>query len=536
MAITSKVAGTWIALVAVLGLAAGVLYFSVASQPVQDAAGQSAASNDEPPENEQAQESVESPYWSDPSRVGEPYGNEVSGLITFRGNPTRTYYGGGEVTRTQPNVAWRYPKTGGLCGLSDPGGGPVTWCGTGWTGQPSVFERDDKTWLVFGAYDYGVHFLNAETGKPIIPAFKTGDIIKGSVTVDPDGYPIVYSGSRDNYLRAISFDGSEPKELWKLSADAVSPVQWNNDWDGSPLVIDDYLFEGGENSQLHIVKLNRGYDQQGKVTLNPKLVFNAPGWDDELLAAFGSNQVSIENSVSIYEDTLYFSNSAGLVQGWDIAGLKDGKTPKRVFRFWTGDDTDASVVIDEQGFLYVASEYEKGNARSREVGQLMKLDPRKKQNPLVWSIDDNDYNPGGIWGTPALYKDVVIYDTNGGEVAAADRDTGEVRWSKQLPGPVWQSPSVVDDVLVIGDCAGDLHAYDVADTTVDPAKLWTISLGGCIESTPAIWDGGIYLGTRDGGVFGLSADAPGIAVDSGADTGAEAPSGGSADGASVTSN
>jgi hypothetical protein len=259
------------------------------------------------------------------------------------------------------------------------------------------------------------------------------------------------------------------------------------------------------------------------VTLNPKLVFNAPGWDAELLAAFGSNAVSIENSVSIYKDTLYFSNSAGLVQGWDIAGLKDGKTPKRVFRFWTGDDTDASVVIDEEGYLYVASEFEKGNARSKEVGQLMKLDPSKK-NPLVWSIDDSDYNPGGIWGTPALYKDVVIYDTNRGEVAAADRNTGKIRWSKKLPGPVWQSPSVVDDVLVIGDCAGDLHAYDVADTTKDPTQLWKISLGGCIESTPAIWDGGIYIGTRDGGVFGLRG---GIPADSGSNT---------TDAAEVTSN
>ena len=132
-----------------------------------------------------------------------------------------------------------------------------TWCGSGWTGQPSVFERDGRTWVVFGAYDRKIHFVDYETGEDIIPPFETGDIIKGSVTIDPDGLPLVYSGSRDNELHVIAFDRPEPTELWSLPADAVSPTKWNDDWDGSPLVIDDYLYEGGENSQFHVVKLNR---------------------------------------------------------------------------------------------------------------------------------------------------------------------------------------------------------------------------------------------------------------------------------------
>lgn len=447
---------------------------------------------------------IESLFWSDPAGVGQPYPpGEVEGLITFRGNPTRTFYGSGPVGTSTPTEKWAYPKNGQLCGTSDDGSGPSQWCGTGWTGQPSVFEREGKTWVVFGAYDYGVHFVNADNGRAIIPPFKTGDIIKGSVTIDPDGYPLVYTGSRDNYLRVISFQGDQPRELWKLSADAVSPVLWNDDWDGSPLVIDDYLFEGGENSQFHIVKLNRGYDRQGNVTVNPKLVFNAPGWDDQLLGEFGSSQVSIENSVSIYKDTVYFANSAGLVQGWDISGLKKGKDPKRVFRFWTGDDTDATITIDEDGYLYVGAEYEKGNARSRAVGQMMKLDPRKPKDPLVWSVDDQDTMPAGVWGTPALYEDIVIFDTDGGDVLGIDRDNGDVRWRFNLPGPTWQSPVVVDDTLLIGDCVGEMHAYDVSDTERRPQALWSKKLSGCIESTPAVWDGSMYFGTRSGQIHAL---------------------------------
>ncbi|GLH96976.1 hypothetical protein Pa4123_22500 [Phytohabitans aurantiacus] len=435
--------------------------------------------------------------WSDPAGVGKPYGDKVTGLLTFRGNPTRTYYGTGPVSRTAPAKRWQFPRSGGLCAKSTDGKGERVWCGSGWTGQPSVFERDNRTWVVFGAYDKAIHFLDAATGERILPDFPTGDIIKGSVTVDPDGFPLVYSGSRDNFYRIIAIDRGKPTELWKLSAKAVSPTKWNDDWDSTGLIIDDYLFEGGENSQFHIVKLNRKYGADGKVTVSPKVVFNAPGWDAQLLKDVGDQNVSIETSVAIHGNTVYFSNSGGLVQGWDISGLKEGKKPKRVFRFWTGDDTDATIVVDSSGALYVGSEYERGTARSKAVGQMMKLDPTKK-DPLVWKVDDQKGNPAGIWGTPALHKDIVIFDTNGGDVLGIGREDGAVRWKFALPGPTWQSPVVVDDVLLIGDCKGDMHAYDVSDTTVTPKKLWTVNIGGCVESTPAVWKGNLYFGTRAG--------------------------------------
>jgi len=435
--------------------------------------------------------------WVNPALVGRPWSDTVVGLLTFRGGPTRTYYGEGPVP-SQPHVVWQFPPSGGMCSESHDQQGTRTWCGTGWTGEPAVFERDGRTWVVFGAYDRAVHFLDYTTGERILPDFPTGDLIKGSVTIDPDGFPLVYTGSRDNYYRVLAIDREEPTELWRLSADAVSPTKWNNDWDGSGLIIDDYLFEGGENSQWHIVKLNRGYGPDGKVTVDPQLVFNAPGWDDELLGNISDQDVSIENSVAISGNTVYFSNSGGLVQGWDISAVKRGGDAVRVFRFWTGDDTDASVVVDEKGMLYVASEYERRNARSREVGQIMKLDPSRPDNPLVWSVADNDYNPGGVWATPALHKDVVYDATNGGRLLGIDRETGAVLWEKKLPGPTWQSPVVVDDVLIEGDCNGVLHAYDVSDTAVDPPELWTVEIGGCIESTPAVWKGRIFFGTRAG--------------------------------------
>ena len=153
------------------------------------------------------------------------------------------------------------------------------------------------------------------------------------------------------------------------------------------------------------------------------MVFHAPGWDDQLLADLAGSgsrvdDVSIENSLGVSGNHAYFSNSGGLLQGWDISGLEEGRVPVRDFRFWTGDDTDASVVIDEEGMLYVAQEVERSSSRARkaEVGQLLKLNPGKPDDPIVWSV------PGaaGMWATPALANGVVNAPTDGGRLVAVD--------------------------------------------------------------------------------------------------------------------
>jgi hypothetical protein len=434
---------------------------------------------------------------------------KVPGLTTFRGNLTRSYYGEGPVPHAAPRVLWRYPRSGGMCSRSTDETGTSTWCGVGWTGQPNVIPHaGGKVELRFGAYDRGYHFLDAGTGTPMRATLMTGDLAKGSATSDPDGYPLYYGGSRDNKLRVIALDRGRPAVLWQIDANTSVPtVVWNNDWDGAPLIVGDYLLEGGENSWFYVVKLNRGYDRHGKVRVRPKIVLRVPSWDGRLLANRADRAFSIENSVAFHKGIAYFANSAGLVQGWDIRHvLKGGTTAKRVFRFWTGDDTDATIVVDGQGFLYVASELEQFTDRSAREGQLMKLNPRRPGNPVVWSVPLRAIGrggKGGSWSTPALDRGMVYVATNAGGVVGVDRRSGRVRWTLPLSGPTWGSPVVVDGVLLEGDCRGALHAFDVSRQGRLPRELWSIKLGGCIESTPAVWKGRVYVGTRGGTMVAL---------------------------------
>jgi hypothetical protein len=448
-----------------------------------------------------------------PEQAAPPSGAinpEVPGITTFRGNLTRTYYGEGPVPRQQPEVLWRYPAESGMCADSTDETGTHAWCGVGWTGQPNVIPHPGgRIELRFGAYDTNYHFLDARTGKQIHDDLDTGDLAKGSATSDPDGYPLYYGGSRDNTFRIVALDrGRAPKVLWSLdSSSSVPEPVWNDDWDAAALVVGDYLIEGGENSWLYVIKLNRGWRPDGKVRVRPHVVLTLPSWDDQLSVDAPDRHYSIESSPAFHDGVLYFANSAGLVQGWDISRvIRGGDRARRVFRFWTGDDTDASMVIDDEGYLYVASELEKMTERSAEVGQLMKLDPRRPRRPVVWSVPlgrIGEGNAGGSWSTPAIDRSTVYVAENAGGVLGVDRVSGRVRWRLPLPGPTWSSPVVVDQVLLQGDCEGVLHAYDVSNEMRKPPELWRVRLGGCIEATPAVWKGRVYVGTRAGAMYAV---------------------------------
>jgi len=193
--------------------------------------------------------------------------------------------------------------------------------------------------------------------------------------------------------------------------------------------------------------------------------------------------------------------------------LGPGEEPPRgldsypvVFKFWTGDDTDATIVADDEGFLYVCVELQRFLSRAEEVGQIMKLDPRRNRegdDPLVWSVAVTKRASdglSGVWATPALYKDMLYVPTHPGSLLGIDRMTGEIVWKKPLPEHAWSSPVVIDGTLIACDAQGYVRAYDVTDTRVDPPEIWTLRLpsGGAIESTPVVWKGRIYVGSRDG--------------------------------------
>jgi outer membrane protein assembly factor BamB len=469
----------------------------------------------------------EDPYhpWIDRRTVGRPWGNEVEGLLTFRGNPTNTYYGEGPVPAT-PEIKWRYPQSGPLCGQSTDLGTTSTWCGNGWTGQPVVWERPDGvTELMVGAFDHRFHFIDAATGTRTRSPIQTQDIVKGSPTLDPDGFPLVYFGSRDNKLRLVALDREDPVELWAFETPKpLCTLQtvanhgstcfglWNDDWDAAPRIVNGYLFAAGENSVFYIWKLNRSYDALGMVQVEPELIVEVPSWTDELIADIQAGctvgvrciSTSIESTPVFFEGRVYFGNSAGRVMGLDITKLETGEAPI-VFDFWVGDDVDGSIVIDDEGMLYVPVEWKRFLPRGREIGQVVKLDPYTSGDPVVWSWYSLTEPPtqGGLWSTPALGEGVLYVTTNKGFVCAIDLDDGDEVWCAPIAARTWSSPVVVGDRLIVVDKDALMWVWDVTDPRA-PRMLWSFRAGdGIVDATPAVWKGTIFIFNWDGYLYAV---------------------------------
>ena len=439
----------------------------------------------------------------------EPWGAAVSGVTRFRGDLRGTFHGRGPVP-TDPAVAWRYPDRA-MCSKEVVRGVERDWCGIGWTGQPLIWERDDGiTEVIIGAYDGQIHFLDAATGAPTRQPFRTGFMVKGTDALDPDGFPLYYSGSRDGRFRVLALDREPVVELWSMGRhpDGV----WNDDWDASPALLDDVLHVGGEDSWYRAIRLNRTYDDAGLIQVDPEVLVEVPGFDDELFAAIGDRMVSIENSPVIDEQRqrVYFANSGGRVLGLDISRIHDGEAPI-VFDVWLGDDIDASITLDPDGALYLGIELERFLPRAREVGQIVKLDPDRPDDPIVWGIDVPPRRAGedsGIWATPAWHAGVLYVSTHPGELLTIDATTGEVLQRDDVGFNAWSSPVVIadgrgDPTLVVGTCiTPGLRGYDITDPRA-PVERWRVELPGCVESTPVVWDGGLWVGSRDGFLYAI---------------------------------
>ena len=370
-----------------------------------------------------------------------------------------------------------------MCRESTDLGVTKVWCGMGWTGQPTIVERDDRTWAIFGGYDGHIHFMDVDTGERILPDVETGDIIKGTPTIDPEGYPLVYSGSRDNLLRVVALDRPGVAEvLWTLDSESVQPVKWNDDWDSSPIIIGDYMIVGSESSRFWVVKLNRSYDAAGLVQVAPEVVFTDEAWDEEVIADnSGDQHASVESSVTVVERRRLLRHvGRARSSATTSAGIDDGGEPRAgVPLLHRRRQRRRRSSPTTRGCSTSPAQNDRPRARGpSEVGQLTKLDPSKPDNPIVWKFNETERRRArASTARPACYGDTIVHHQrrrppDRRSTAPPARCSG----SGGCAGPAWGSPVIVDDVLLIGDCLeGNFHAFDVSDPDVAPPELWSVA-------------------------------------------------------------
>ena len=469
---------------------------------------------------------------------------EVPGVLTFRGNHHRTApaYGTADVSEKKLDIVWTQE-------IGEVRGDGSYFPGAGWTGQPLLvnwpeetrqamgfdteFAEKDLVEVLYPVFEGKVYRLDLATGKQTKPPIDAGCGFKGTGSVDPRGYPLLYAGqglddmdndkdTEDCPFRYRIFDLIQNKEVDGWSGD--DEVRPRKDWgafDSSGLVnaAADTLIEPGENGLIYQVKLNTKFDPKAKtVSVDPvltKLEYKTPV----------SEKFGIESSPVAYRNLLFASDNDGNLVAWDA-------TTMRVL--WArdiGDDSDASMVLEEtpQGvYLYHGNTLDaRGNAGDDNYTYLRKIDALSGE--VVWEYKvptvPSDPINGGLLATPVLgegeISDLVIFNVSkttepllcllnrclgdfGGELIALDRQTGKVAWSRSLEKYSWSSPVVFTGTDghsygVFADVSGTLHLFD-PNTGEDYS---TVSLGKNVEASPAIYNDMIVVASYDKKIFGI---------------------------------
>jgi len=104
---------------------------------------------------------------------------------------------------------------------------------------------------------------------------------------------------------------------------------------------------------------------------------------------------------------------------------------------------------------------------------------------------------GDDW--PMLRGDIHRSGT-AGTVSAASL---EVAWAAELGSSVDSSPAVVDGKIFVGTADGAVFCLDEADGAV----IWEAQTDGCVVSSPAVHDGTVYVGSVDRCLYAFDAQS-----------------------------
>jgi len=447
----------------------------------------------------------------------------LQGITTFRGNNYRdtASYGYADIKEEKLEAVWSIK-----IGYID------TWTGVGWTGQPSIIKWDEDTKKIMNIYDSkkqkedlkeiiyatldgNIYFLDLDDGTSTRDPINTGYPYKGSISIDPRGYPLLYAG------QGIDTKGGVPVEigfriyslidhsqLYFLDGrDRLAYRGWAA-FDSSCLVDSktDTLIETGENGLLYTMKLNTNYDKEnGKISISPEI-------NTYRYKSVKNVRIGTENSPAAYRNFVYFVDNEGIMQCVDINTLSP------VWIRDVTDDTDSTIVIEEKSdnevYLYTGSEV--------DIEKVNKLSYIRKINALTGElIWENSYKciynsetNGGVLSSPVLGKheidNLVIFNIaktdndNVGKLIAFDKNTGKEVWVYELAYYPWSSPVAVytkegKAYIIQCDSGGYMHLIEgKTGKTLDK-----LPLGGNVEASPAVYENMIVIGTRGQKIWGV---------------------------------
>jgi outer membrane protein assembly factor BamB len=467
-------------------------------------------------------------------------------IATFLGNSSRNFYGVGPVPQ-KLDVIWRYRLGSGKTSGTASSKGPVTWSGSGWTGQVTMVQEGGKRYVLASGYDHGLRRIDADTGEQVW-RYEFPDVIKGTNTVIVNPKPtsaddkyLVICGSRRGFGVAMGAAGVAPvrcvtfgsgREVWRLPSPRTKA--YSQDADSSGLLVNGSYYQAIEAGYIYRLDPNSTSPWSG--FQRPKELASALLYEASDSAKHGGNLLP-EGSPTLVGDRLFIASGAGHVYGLSVPDLK------KVWDFKTGSDLDSSPALTKTGKLVLGVEKQYISGK----GGAMMLDPAKPPaQSVMWyfptgdrkfgdwlggiigSISVNDsYDPDGTRPALAAFTaiDGNLYLVSQDQLApgkvkgfdgVTDYPTPVLVAKKNIGGAI-STPIIVDDNIIAAGYGATVQVFKIryddpkgVELTARNGAKVRVGIGevasfkaGAFESTPIVWRGRIYIGSRDGYLYCL---------------------------------
>ncbi|WP_395943497.1 PQQ-binding-like beta-propeller repeat protein [Brevundimonas sp.] len=334
-----------------------------------------------------------------------------------------------------------------------------------------VVAADGKIFVLDG--ESTVSAVSADTGAVLWKANVKNDErdrnggFGGGVAV-AGGKVFVSSG----YRSMTALDAGTGAVVWTQQVD--SPIH------GAPTVVGSHVFVVDVDSQLFAFDVNSGaQDWTYRGIAEPARVMRASSpavTGNTVIAPFASGQLvalSALNGQPVWEQTLSrTSRTSALSEVRDVAGRP----------------------VVSRGMVYGVS----------HSGVLSALDLRSGQPK--WQLPVTGIN------APLPVGDVVYVVSKSGELITANRDTGQIYWTRELNEgrarkvggflrfgrrtitPQWSGPLLASNRLVMVNSYGEAVAFDPKTG----AAQTTLKLGAPAYIAPAAYNGALYVLTDNG--------------------------------------
>ena len=408
--------------------------------------------------------------WEIPMSVDHPmvaYGNlylsTFTGMVCFGSKPKDWSVWRGNIDN--PGVGQLGPSDISFPKWTYATGGAVT-------SSPVVV--DGKVYI--GSNDEYLHCIDAYTGIGIWK-FKTNFRIASSPTV-VDGK--VYIGPDDGNIYCINAETGT--EIWKKDAGGLQShiMVEVSTWQvrSSPIIVDGKLYVGALDGKVYCLDADDGNIEWTYQTEMP--IAGSPAYADGTIyiASLDRNVYALDaaNGNKIWNWT-----TPTVIGGW-----------VHMFMVSTPTVADGTVFIGggghnlpPAGVIFVALNATTGE----EVWNVVTV-------PVVGWTGDNSNQPYA-----PTYVDGVLYHPQAMGVAARNATDGSQIWYQWLGFQVFSSVAYADDPrgakIYVGNDAYAITCLDAASG--EPISSYTTK--GQIPSSPALYEGKLYVGSRDFNVY-----------------------------------